>query len=67
MRPSDYDPQIWHETSTADRLLPTNQVVPAPFTQDECQELNNLLRSFTADQDGIQTRLVARILIRVGE
>jgi len=41
--------------------------MPAPFTQDECQELNNLLRSFTADPDGIQTRLVARILIRVGE
>ncbi|KAF9445219.1 hypothetical protein P691DRAFT_282686 [Macrolepiota fuliginosa MF-IS2] len=48
-----------------DRLLPSNQVVPAPFSQDECQELNSLLRSFTADQDGIQTRLVARILIRV--
>lgn len=29
--------------------------------------MNNLLRSFTADQDGIQTRLVARILLRVGE
>lgn len=50
-----------------DRLLPSNQVVPAPFTQEECQELNSLLRSFNADQDGIQTRLVARILIRVGE
>ncbi|KXN82470.1 hypothetical protein AN958_02531 [Leucoagaricus sp. SymC.cos] len=48
-----------------DRLLPSNQVVPAPFSQDECQELNNLLRSFNTDQDGIQTRLVARILIRV--
>ncbi|KAJ3567977.1 hypothetical protein NP233_g6017 [Leucocoprinus birnbaumii] len=48
-----------------DRLLPSNQVAPPPFSQDECQELNSLLRSFSADQDGIQTRLVARILIRV--
>lgn len=48
-----------------DRLLPSNQVVPAPFSQDECNELDRLLRSFTADQESIQTRLVARILIRV--
>jgi hypothetical protein len=65
--------KIFHPTFTAsletsaDRLLPSNQVVPAPFSQDECQELNSLLRSFNADQDGIQTRLVARILIRIGE
>jgi hypothetical protein len=65
--------KVLHRTFTTppktsvDRLLPSNQVVPAPFSQDECQELNSLLRSFNADQDGIQTRLVARILIRVGE
>ncbi|KAG6901291.1 hypothetical protein C0995_014035 [Termitomyces sp. Mi166 len=29
-----------------DRLLPAHHPVPAPFTQEECQELTSLLRSF---------------------
>lgn len=29
-----------------DRLLPSHRSIPAPFTQDECQELMGLLRSF---------------------
>lgn len=29
-----------------DRLLPSHRTIPAPFTQEECQELMSLLRSF---------------------
>ena len=29
-----------------ERLLPSNCAVPAPFTQEECQELMTLIRSF---------------------
>jgi len=29
-----------------DRLLPSHRAIPAPFTQDECQELRNILISF---------------------
>ncbi|KAF8179221.1 hypothetical protein BJ912DRAFT_855727, partial [Pholiota molesta] len=54
-----------------DRLLPSARPIPPPFTQDECQELMNLLRSFSAeghhDDHGIQTRVVARILLRVAQ
>ncbi|KAF9008065.1 hypothetical protein BDQ17DRAFT_1237288 [Cyathus striatus] len=53
---------------TADRLLPSHHAIPAPFTQEECQELNNLLRSYNTDNpndQGIQTRIVSRILLRV--
>ncbi|KAG6868116.1 hypothetical protein C0993_007494 [Termitomyces sp. T159_Od127] len=32
-----------------DRLLPAHHPVPAPFTQEECQELTSLLRSFGLD------------------
>lgn len=31
---------------SSDRLLPSHRTVPAPFTQEECQELMSLLRSF---------------------
>ena len=29
-----------------DRLLPSNRPIPSPFSQEECQELMALLRSF---------------------
>ncbi|KAF8165963.1 hypothetical protein B0H34DRAFT_648053 [Crassisporium funariophilum] len=51
-----------------DRLLPSHRAIPAPFTQEECQELMALLRSFNDDHHddhGIQTRIVSRILLRV--
>ncbi|KAF8967511.1 hypothetical protein BDZ97DRAFT_1755936 [Flammula alnicola] len=52
-----------------DRLLPSQRPIPAPFTQEECQELMALLRSFDSeghhDDHGIRTRVVARILLRV--
>ncbi|KAF9476779.1 hypothetical protein BDN70DRAFT_949891 [Pholiota conissans] len=53
-----------------DRLLPSARPIPPPFTQDECQELMTLLRSFNNgqhDDHGIQTRVVARILLRVAQ
>ncbi|KAE9405550.1 hypothetical protein BT96DRAFT_812096 [Gymnopus androsaceus JB14] len=57
--------------SWTDRLLPSQRDALPPFTQAECQELNNLLRSFgepTAEsgiQSVLQTRVVSRILMRV--
>ncbi|KAJ6576996.1 hypothetical protein DFH09DRAFT_914159 [Mycena vulgaris] len=56
-----------------DRLLPPQQLpMPPPFTQNECQELLGLLRSFNdmpQTEAGIQsivlTRIVSRILLRV--
>ncbi|KAJ3505857.1 hypothetical protein NLJ89_g7196 [Agrocybe chaxingu] len=54
-----------------DRLLPSHRGIPAPFSQEECQELINILRSFSNDSQqedhGIQTRIVARILLRVAQ
>ncbi|CAA7259460.1 unnamed protein product [Cyclocybe aegerita] len=54
-----------------DRLLPSHRAIPAPFSQEECQELINILRSFNSDSqqddNGIQTRVVARILLRVAQ
>ena len=68
-----------------ERLLPTHRAVPAPFTQEECQELMTLIRSFggayqtsfcnrytyetTDDHDdhGTQTRIISRVLLRVGQ
>jgi len=55
-----------------DRLL-SHRPVPTPFTQEECQELLTLLRSFGDAQSnsGIQslvhTRIVSRILLRAVE
>ncbi|KAF5369694.1 hypothetical protein D9615_010149 [Tricholomella constricta] len=52
-----------------DRLLPSHRSIPAPFTQEECQELMSLLRSFEQGENGLQTvvhtRIVSRILLRV--
>ncbi|KAG5642968.1 hypothetical protein DXG03_001816 [Asterophora parasitica] len=54
-----------------DRLLPSHRSVPAPFTQEECQELMSLLRSFEQGENGlqtvVQTRIIARILLRVAQ
>ncbi|KAJ7737807.1 hypothetical protein DFH07DRAFT_905704 [Mycena maculata] len=56
-----------------DRLLPPQHLpLPPPFTQNECQELLGLLRSFgdapqadTGIQSIVLTRIVSRILLRV--
>ncbi|KAF9031909.1 hypothetical protein BJ165DRAFT_1535259 [Panaeolus papilionaceus] len=51
-----------------DRLLPSHRSIPPPFNQEECNELSTLLRSFGADkpdENGIETRIISRILIRV--
>ncbi|KAF9022699.1 hypothetical protein BDZ89DRAFT_956350 [Hymenopellis radicata] len=51
-----------------ERLLPSQRTIPAPFSQDECQELMTLIRSFGGNagmQGVIQTRIIARILLRV--
>jgi hypothetical protein len=55
-----------------DRLLPSDRTVPAPFAQDECQELMSLLRSFGSEQETgfqaiVHSRIVARILLRLGQ
>ncbi len=54
----------------ADRLLPNHRSLPAPFSQEECQELLSLLRSFPdqgeAIQAVVQNRIIARVLLRVG-
>ncbi|TFK73684.1 hypothetical protein BDN72DRAFT_893856 [Pluteus cervinus] len=36
----------------SDRLLPNHRSLPAPFSQEECQELLSLLRSFPDQGDG---------------
>ncbi|KAF7320535.1 hypothetical protein HMN09_00137200 [Mycena chlorophos] len=59
--------------SWTDRLLPPQeQALPPPFTQEECQELLALLRSFgdaPQPENGIQsvvlTRVVSRIMLRL--
>ncbi|KAJ3746598.1 hypothetical protein DFH05DRAFT_1485883 [Lentinula detonsa] len=55
-----------------DRLLPSQSDISPPFNQAECQELNNILRSFGSDSNGdsgiqavLHTRLVSRVLMRV--
>ncbi|KAF8212791.1 hypothetical protein K438DRAFT_1902762 [Mycena galopus ATCC 62051] len=52
-----------------DRVLPPQQLpLPPPFTQNECQELSGLLRSFgeTAQtESGIQSIVVTRIVARI--
>ena len=42
-----------HLNPFLDRLLPSQRTVPAPFTQEECQELMSLLRSFSNGQTGL--------------
>ncbi|KAL4257782.1 hypothetical protein AB1N83_010513 [Pleurotus pulmonarius] len=59
--------------SYTDRLLPRSHGPPPPFSQEECNELTNLLRSFGDNpsdqtlQNTVHTRIVSRILLRVGE
>ena len=75
--------------SSLERLFPSHCAVPAPFTQEEGQELMTLIRSFdgtyetfffllqqiylymrrTDDHDdhGIQTRIVSRVFLEVGQ
>ncbi|TEB20886.1 hypothetical protein FA13DRAFT_1757693 [Coprinellus micaceus] len=51
-----------------DRILPSQKPVPPPFGPSECDELRKLINSFPADSpddNGIQTRVVARVLLRV--
>jgi len=54
-----------------DRLLPSHRPIPVPFSQEECQELMSLIRSFGTEQGDsefqsvVYTRIVARILLRV--
>ncbi|KAF9535176.1 hypothetical protein CPB83DRAFT_831235 [Crepidotus variabilis] len=54
-----------------DQILPSNSTVPPPFGQDECQELRGVLNSFTRESEhgdnGIQTRIISRILLRVAQ
>ncbi|TFK33262.1 hypothetical protein BDQ12DRAFT_727898 [Crucibulum laeve] len=61
-----FDVLTWAWT---DRLLPSHRSIPAPFTQEECQELMSLLRTFGTVENqgdlGIQTRVTSRILLRV--
>ncbi|KAF8329904.1 hypothetical protein F5887DRAFT_896488 [Amanita rubescens] len=55
-----------------ERLLPSQSPIPAPFTQEECGTLLDLLKRFDDDKEGrvdvaIQTRTIARILLRVAQ
>ncbi|OCH89981.1 hypothetical protein OBBRIDRAFT_793697 [Obba rivulosa] len=54
--------------SYTDCLLPSSRPVPPPFAPQECQELMGLLRSFDSEPSNtsvVQTRIVARVLLRV--
>ncbi|KAL0950327.1 hypothetical protein HGRIS_010298 [Hohenbuehelia grisea] len=59
--------------SYTDRLLPYSNAPPPPFSQEECHELTNLLRTFenSTGEQGLQgvvhTRIISRILLRVAE
>ncbi|KAI0268289.1 hypothetical protein BC834DRAFT_821316, partial [Gloeopeniophorella convolvens] len=48
-----------------DRLLPSSHPTPPPFTQEECQELISLLRSFNGDTSVVRARIVAKVLLRI--
>ncbi|KAF8625005.1 hypothetical protein AX15_005599 [Amanita polypyramis BW_CC] len=55
-----------------ERLLPSQSPIPAPFSQDECATLLDLLNRFDNEQNrqvdtAIQTRTIARILLRVAQ
>ncbi|KAF9032637.1 hypothetical protein BJ165DRAFT_1356180 [Panaeolus papilionaceus] len=58
-------------TSTwTDRLLPSHRSIPPSFNPEKCNELGTLLTSFgpasdRTDENGIETRIISRILIRV--
>ncbi|KAI0940341.1 hypothetical protein AcV5_001475 [Taiwanofungus camphoratus] len=54
--------------SYTDCLLPSSRPILPPFTPQECQELMGLLRSSegsSKNASAVQTRLVARVLLRV--
>ncbi|KAI0048075.1 hypothetical protein FA95DRAFT_1135798 [Auriscalpium vulgare] len=57
--------------SYTDRLLPSSQPTPPPFTQSECQDLMALLRSLegaantSSSHSVLRTRVVAKILMRI--
>ena len=58
----------WH--GIPDCILPSTRPAPPPFAPQECQELMNLLRSFDSGSSNalvVQTRVVSRVLLRVGE
>ncbi|KAK2463729.1 hypothetical protein APHAL10511_004222 [Amanita phalloides] len=55
-----------------ERLLPSQSPIPAPFSQEECGTLLDLLNRFDDDKNrqvdtAIQTRTIARILLRVAQ
>ena len=45
-----------------DRLLPGNQRVPPPFTQEECQQLMGLLQSFNSGTSFIRRLHGCRVI-----
>ncbi|EMD40307.1 hypothetical protein CERSUDRAFT_130057 [Gelatoporia subvermispora B] len=54
--------------SHMDCLLPSSRPVQPPFAPQECQELMGLLRSYdstTPNAPVVQTRIVARVLLRI--
>jgi hypothetical protein len=61
----------WSYTDSLLPLASTPKPIPPPFSQDECQHLMGLLRSFGEPgpgiQNAIQTRIIAKILVRVGK
>ncbi|KIY67714.1 hypothetical protein CYLTODRAFT_352645 [Cylindrobasidium torrendii FP15055 ss-10] len=55
--------------SWTDQILPARTGIRTPFTQAECQELMNLLRSFEGNQTQalLHNRVIARIFLRLLE
>ncbi|EIW76455.1 hypothetical protein CONPUDRAFT_168992 [Coniophora puteana RWD-64-598 SS2] len=53
--------------SYTDQLLAYPQPVPSPFSTDECMQLERLLSAngLVPERNAVQTRLIARILLRV--
>ncbi|KAF6750981.1 hypothetical protein DFP72DRAFT_817038, partial [Ephemerocybe angulata] len=53
--------------SWTDRVLPGQAKVPPPFEVEECQEIMSVLKGFgdSPDDTGIQTRITARVLLRL--
>lgn len=55
--------------SYTDRLLPSSHPTPPPFSQEECQQLITLLRSFNhlsaQTVSVVRTRVVSKVLLRI--
>ncbi|KAI9448062.1 hypothetical protein H4582DRAFT_57962 [Lactarius indigo] len=55
--------------SYTDRLLPSSHPAPPPFSQEECQQLITLLRSFNhvsaQTVSVVRTRAVSKVLLRI--